>query len=225
MSKGKDGKFVIKTTDLELFWMYKELFPNAKYILNIRNPIDFIHSFHLFWIKVDTAMYPRNWDTPMHLKGLIALERCFMTAWLYRNSSDSMVVRLEDIDLSDVRSAIQWMKNIIAFTEQKVRSDDVYKNLFENQIGINTSTRVQGKEKNKAYSNFGLVRTEKMILKRCSAYIDIFYPGLSSEISNIKTENIFRRFLRYENIRLKSNIKFRRLRLLKRMLTFFREVV
>ena len=102
VSAGNDNSFmIIKTTDLDNYWLYVKYMPSSKSIINIRNPLDYIHSWHMFWMRSNYPIWPTHWDRPLHVEALERLKACFLQAWVYRSMENVRIVKMEEIESFD----------------------------------------------------------------------------------------------------------------------------
>jgi hypothetical protein len=217
-------KFVIKTTDLQDIWLYYDLFPASKFILNIRKPLDFIHSFNTHWFKYDYPMYPGHWETPVHVNGALAVHACIRAAWYFRANARCCVVRLEDLEASNLKFAVNGAVKMLEFCDTDFADVGFLKQILQSQKGRNSSAQLIGKRKTQKFKNLGLVQSERVALSKCEVFIEYFYPGHYQEILDAPRENLFIRFLKYEKLKMKINEHFSILNFCRRVGTYFREV-
>jgi len=225
LSEDDRTTFLIKTTDLNNLWLYKKLFPTSKFIINIRNPIDYIHSFHLFWAKIEYQMFPEHWDVPIHVSATQIVENCFQQAWLNAKDERCMVAKLEDFDIGQPDLAIKTFSSLMNFMGVNLNDPDEYQHLLKRGLGLNSSSRIEQEKKRDAYARLGLTRAERIVLERSEVYAGYFYPDLLSTIENEKSANLISRFFKYEAIVARDKRRrFYYLRLIKRVFSLFKGI-
>lgn len=177
---GPGKTLLIKTTDLQNLWVYKRLFPNARFILNIRHPLMYLHSWNLFWVAFNYHLYPAQWLRPIHSEGALRVQQCFLRAALYRRDEQVMVVRLEDFSMTDPDAAAQVLKRMVEFCGVSIDAAQA-RHLIARRHGINN--RFDYVDKDKAYAAFGVTRMERMALERATPFVAPFYPNFPAELA------------------------------------------
>lgn len=223
LSEDNQTIFLIKTTDLDNLWLYKKYFSNSKFIINIRNPIDYIHSFHLFWAKIEYPIFPEHWYVPIHVLAAQIIEKSFQQAWYYANDGQCIVARLEDFDISNPELAEKTFTSLMNFMGVDMTNTDEYKDLLASGLGLNASSRIKKDDKANAYAHLGLTRAERSVLILSEAYTSYFYPDLKARIESEKSTGLISRFFKYEFLVARDNRRrFYYLRLIKRIFSLFK---
>lgn len=189
--------FFIKTTDLENLWLYKRHFPGARFILNVRHPIDYIHSWHLFWMKSGYSLYPKHWTLPLHLGAINRIGLCFLQAFVYQHDRNCMALRLEDIDVRDPASLANWLRGLEIFIAGETRRSNTEYEAFAKCVRLNESTAMPVCKKDKTYAEFGLTPAEINGLTESRPFIQAFYQTITSDLAKVKQCNLFARFFSY----------------------------
>lgn len=198
---GAESTLVIKTADLECLWLYKRLFPGARFIINVRHPLTYIQSWNLFWVALNYHMYPSHWLQPVHVEGAQRIRMCFHQAALHRHDRNTMVVRLEDLSVDEPEMAASLLKRIVEFCGASVDIGRA-RRLVADRAGINN--RFCFSRKHEVYAAYGLTRLERMVLEKSVPFITPFYPEFSGELASTRYTFAVTRLLRYakEQVRL-----------------------
>ena len=219
-----NNKFVIKTTDLYNFGLYKKNFPNAKFLINIRNPVYYITSFHLFWAEKEFDLHPVHWALPIQYECIKTIENCFKEAWVHVNDISSKIVKLEDIQTNNKAVARKKLSEIINFIGVHQNHEKINQ-MINSKYELNRMSNLKTEELEKNYNNFGLTRIEKLALNQNMLFIEYFYPNIKLSIEDVRTSNYIIRFLKQERVILKKKKnRLYYLRLIKRAFTIFRFV-
>ena len=226
MCENDDCVMIIKTTDLGNFWLYDKFMPESKQVVNIRCPVEYIHSWHMFWMKSNYPIWPSHWSRPLHMQALERIEACFRQASIFQENSNVRIIRLEDIDLSDVDQLVKIFKSLVVFFGLNAREDEKYNQLVEKKAGVNASVKMSEKEKQIFYRSLGLCKLENNMLTELDMFIKKFYPDHLHIVKSTKKSNYLLRYARYywmyngeNNSRL-----IKALKIVKRMMTINRLV-